>query len=253
VPPVPYRDPLTAIMAVPEVAEHKRYCGHCGVPVGRGHDARPGRTEGFCPKCGTGFSFTPKLSAGDLVAGQYEVLGCLAHGGLGWVYLARDRNVSDRWVVLKGLLDTGDSDAMAAAVAERRFLATVEHPNIVKIHNFVEHPNPKTGEQVGYIVMEYVGGSSLKQLRSERDDDGVLRPLPLARALAYILEVLPALGYLHGLDLLYCDFKPDNVIQTEEQLKLIDLGAVRRAAPSCTPMIGGRPTGRKTDFMGGVG
>jgi serine/threonine-protein kinase PknG len=37
-----------------------------------------------------------------LVAGQYEVLGCLAFGGLGWIYLARDRNVSDRWVVLKG-------------------------------------------------------------------------------------------------------------------------------------------------------
>jgi len=54
------------------------------------------------------------------VAGQYEVLGCLAFGGLGWIYLARDRNVSDRWVVLKGLLNTGDADAMAAAVADFR-------------------------------------------------------------------------------------------------------------------------------------
>jgi serine/threonine-protein kinase PknG len=228
VPPVPYRDPLTAIMVDPEVAEHKRFCGTCDVPVGRGHDGRPGRTDGFCPRCGTGFSFTPKLSAGDLVAGQYEVLGCLAHGGVGWAYLARDRNVNDRWVVLKGLLDTGDPDAMAAAVAERRFLATVEHPNIVRILNFVEHPNPRTGELVGYIVMEYVGGRSLKQLRAERNRDGRPRPLPLPQALAYVLEILPALGHLHGLDLLYCDFKPDNVIQTEEQLKLIDLGAVRR-------------------------
>ena len=67
------------------------------------------------------------------------MLGCLAHGGLGWIYLARDRNVSDRWVVLKGLLNTGDADAMAAAVAERRFLAEVEHPNIVRIYNFVQH------------------------------------------------------------------------------------------------------------------
>jgi serine/threonine-protein kinase PknG len=222
VPPVPYRDPLAAIMATPEVAEHKRFCGRCGVPVGRGRSRVASRAEGFCPRCGTAFSFTPKLSAGDLVAGQYEVLGCLAHGGLGWVYLARDRNVSDRWVVLKGLLNTGDGDAMAAAMAERRFLATAPHPTIVKIHNFVEHPNPSTGEMVGYIVMEYVGGTSLKQLRV---DGG---PLPLSEALAYIIEVLPALGYLHSLGLLYCDFKPDNVIQTEEQLKLIDLGAVRR-------------------------
>jgi serine/threonine-protein kinase PknG len=222
VPPVAYRDPVAAIMATPEVAEHKRFCGRCGVPVGRGRHSVASRAEGYCPRCGTAFSFTPKLLAGDLVAGQYEVLGCLAHGGVGWVYLARDHNVSDRWVVLKGLLNTGDGDAMAAAMAERRFLATVEHPTIVKIHNFVEHPNPSTGELVGYIVMEYVGGTSLKQLRV---DGGAL---PLSEALAYIIEVLPALGYLHSLDLLYCDFKPDNVIQTEEQLKLIDLGAVCR-------------------------
>jgi serine/threonine-protein kinase PknG len=218
VPPAPYRDPLSAVMVDPEVAEHKRFCGRCGVPVGR----KPhGLADGFCPQCGAAYSFTPKLSAGDLVAGQYEVLGCLAHGGVGWVYLARDHNVSDRWVVLKGLLNTGDDDALAAALAERRFLATVEQPTIVKIHNFVEHPNPRTGELVGYIVMEYVGGTSLKELR-------VGAPLPLSRALAFILEILPAFGYLHDLGLLYCDFKPDNVIQTEEQLKLIDLGAVRR-------------------------
>ena len=227
-PKVADRDPSTAIMADPQVAEHERFCSNCGNPVGRGREGLAGRTEGFCRQCGTAYSFTPKLSAGDLVAGQYEVLGCIAHGGLGWIYLARDRNVSDRWVVLKGLLDTGDSEAMAAAVAERQFLATVEHPNIVKIYNFVRHPDPKTSELVGYIVMEYVGGASLKELRSSRGADGEIAPLPVAEGLAYILEILPAMGYLHGVGLLYCDFKPDNVIQTEEQLKLIDLGAVRR-------------------------
>ncbi|HEX5116250.1 MAG TPA: tetratricopeptide repeat protein [Pseudonocardiaceae bacterium] len=228
VPPVPVRDPSEAILANPEVAERKRFCSNCGKPVGRGKDGQPGRTEGFCRECGTAYSFTPKLVPGDLVGGQYEVLGCLAHGGLGWIYLARDRNVNDRWVVLKGLLDTGDSEAMAAAVAERRFLAEVEHPNIVRIYNFVQHPDPKTGTLVGYIVMEYVGGKSLKDLRSARDSDGHLVPLPLDQAIAYALEVLPALGYLHGEGLLYCDFKPDNVIQSREQIKLIDLGAVRR-------------------------
>ncbi|MBU3067530.1 protein kinase [Nocardia sp. NEAU-G5] len=226
--PVPYRDPSTAIMTDPQVPERDRFCSRCGNEVGRGHDGRAGRSEGFCAHCGAGFSFTPKLSPGDLVSGQYEVLGCLAHGGLGWIYLARDRNVSDRWVVLKGLLDSGDSDAMAAAVAERQFLATVEHPNIVKIYNFVQHPDPRTGELVGYIVMEYVGGASLKELRSKRNGSGQLEPLPPAQGLAYMLEILPAIGYLHSLGLLYCDFKPDNVIQCEERLELIDLGAVRR-------------------------
>ncbi len=97
-----------------------------------------------------------------MVGGQYVVAGAIAHGGLGWIYAARDRNVSDRWVVLKGLLNSGDPDALAAAIAERQFLAQVEHPLIVEIYNFVTH------EGAGYIVMEYVGGTSLKQLLKER-------------------------------------------------------------------------------------
>ncbi|HEX4725047.1 MAG TPA: tetratricopeptide repeat protein [Pseudonocardiaceae bacterium] len=236
VPSVPYQDPASAVMANPEVAERKRFCSNCGQPVGRGRDGRPGRTEGFCRHCGSAYSFTPKLVKGDVVGGQYEVLGCLAHGGLGWIYLARDRNVSDRWVVLKGLLDTGDSEAMAAAVAEQRFLAEVEHPNIVRIYNFVQHPDPSGGTMVGYIVMEFVGGRSLKELRSQRDAAGQLIPLPVGQAIAYALEVLPALGYLHGLGLLYCDFKPDNVIQSQEQIKLIDLGAVRHMDDDESPV-----------------
>ncbi|MCP2289508.1 serine/threonine-protein kinase PknG [Nocardia amikacinitolerans] len=224
VPRVPRIHPTSAVLADPMVAESKRFCGACERPVGRGRDGVPGRTEGFCPNCGARFSFAPKLSAGDLVGGQYEVVGCLAHGGLGWIYLATDRNVGNRWVVLKGLLNSGDLDAMAAAVAEKRFLAEVEHPSIVKIFNFVEHAGPD-GVAVGYIVMEFVGGTSLKQiLRDRRDTNGGYLPVP--QAIAYILEMLPALGYLHSLGLAYCDFKPDNVMQTDEQLKLIDLGAV---------------------------
>ena len=73
--------------------------------------------------------------------------------------------------------------------------------------------------------MEYVGGKSLKQILQEARAAGGSVPLPIA--LAYAIEVLPALGYLHDRGLVYCDFKPDNVIQTEEQLKLIDMGGVR--------------------------
>jgi serine/threonine-protein kinase PknG len=226
IPPVPYRDPAGAVLADPQVPEAKRYCSNCDQPVGRGRDGHPGLAEGFCRNCGTRFSFSPKLERGDLVAGQYEVLGCLAHGGLGWIYLAKDHNVSDRWVVLKGLLDTGDADAMAAAVAERQFLAEVEHPNIVRIYNFVQHADRRTGEMAGYIVMEYVGGKSLKQILVDARQAG--GSVPVSHALAYAIEVLPALGYLHDRGMVYCDFKPDNVIQTEEQLKLIDLGGVRR-------------------------
>lgn len=231
VPGVPRPNPATAVMEHPEVPERKRFCSRsdCGAPVGRSRGERAGRTEGFCTKCGHPYSFVPKLHQGDIVHGQYEVVGCLAHGGLGWVYLAVDRAVSDRWVVLKGLLDTGDQDAMAAAISERRFLAEIEHSNIVRIYNFVEHLDQRTGSMDGYIVMEYVGGKSLKEIANERrGPDGKRDPLPVEQACAYGIEALEALGHLHSRNLLYCDFKVDNAIQTEDQLKLIDMGAVRR-------------------------
>ncbi|QES50128.1 serine/threonine protein kinase [Streptomyces venezuelae] len=231
VPEVPRPDPSTAVLENPEVPERKRFCSRsdCGAPVGRSRGDRPGRTEGFCTKCGHPYSFVPKLRGGDVVRGQYEVAGCLAHGGLGWVYLAVDRAVSDRWVVLKGLLDTGDHDAMAAAISERRFLAEIEHSNIVRIYNFVEHLDQRTGSLDGYIVMEYVGGKSLKEIANERRrPDGRRDPLPVEQACAYGIEALEALGHLHSRNLLYCDFKVDNAIQQADQLKLIDMGAVRR-------------------------
>ncbi|WUW18925.1 serine/threonine-protein kinase PknG [Streptomyces sp. NBC_01465] len=231
IPEVPRPDPQSAVMENPEVPERKRFCSRsdCGAPVGRSRGERTGRTEGFCTKCGHPYSFVPKLTTGDVVHGQYEVMGCLAHGGLGWVYLAVDRAVSDRWVVLKGLLDTGDQDAMAAAISERRFLAEIEHSNIVRIYNFVEHLDQRTGSMDGYIVMEYVGGKSLKEIANDRRQVGGKRdPLPVEQACAYGIEALEALGHLHSRNLLYCDFKVDNAIQQADQLKLIDMGAVRR-------------------------
>ncbi|WSQ09281.1 serine/threonine-protein kinase PknG [Streptomyces sp. NBC_01231] len=231
VPGVPRPDPRAMVLDNPEVPERKRFCSRsdCGAPVGRARGDRPGRTEGFCTKCGHPYSFVPKLKTGDVVHGQYEVVGCLAHGGLGWVYLAVDRAVSDRWVVLKGLLDTGDQDAMEAAISERRFLAEIEHANIVRIYNFVEHLDQRTGSLDGYIVMEYVGGKSLKEIaNARRGPAGKRDPLPVEQGCAYGIEALEALGHLHSRNLLYCDFKVDNAIQTEDQLKLIDMGAVRR-------------------------
>ncbi|KUO13836.1 serine/threonine-protein kinase [Streptomyces sp. DSM 15324] len=231
VPQVPRPDPRAMVLEDPEVPERKRFCSRsdCGAPVGRSRGDLPGRTEGFCTKCGNPYSFVPKLRGGDVVHGQYEVAGCLAHGGLGWIYLAVDRAVADRWVVLKGLLDTGDQDAMAAAISERRFLAEIEHANIVRIYNFVEHLDQRTGSLDGYIVMEYVGGKSLKEIaNTRRTADGKRDPLPVEQACAYGIEALEALGHLHSRNLLYCDFKVDNAIQTEDQLKLIDMGAVRR-------------------------
>jgi len=219
IPRVPAIDPLAALMVDPAVAESKRYCWNCGEPVGRSVGDRVGELEGICPRCGSAFTFLPQLSPGDMVADQYEIKGCLAHGGLGWIYLAVDHNVNERPVVLKGLVHSRDAESQAIAMAERRFLAEVAHPSIVKIFNFVEHADAR-GEPVGYIVMEYVGGKSLKQPATTK--------LPVAEAVAYMLEILPALGYLHSIGLCYNDLKPENIMVTEEQLKLIDLGAVSK-------------------------
>ncbi|KUI02772.1 serine/threonine protein kinase [Mycolicibacterium acapulense] len=217
IPRVRAKDPLDALMTNPVVAENKRFCWNCGRPVGRSSDGKPARSEGWCPHCGSPYSFLPQLNPGDMVADQYEIKGCIAHGGLGWVYLAFDHNVNERPVVLKGLVHSGDAEAQKIAMAERQFLAEVTHPGIVKIYNFVEHAD-QHGNPVGYIVMEYVGGTSLKQAKGEK--------LPVAQAIGYMLEILPALGYLHSLGLTYNDLKPENIMITEEQLKLIDLGAV---------------------------
>ncbi len=125
--------------------------------------------------------------------------------------------------MLKGLLDTSSEDAALAAVAERRFLASLDHPSLVKIYNFVTH------QDAGYIVMEYVGGKSVKAVQKERRDanGGRIDPLPVDRAAAYILGVLPAMAYVHAQGLVYCDMKPDNIMLTGDALKIIDLGGVR--------------------------
>jgi serine/threonine-protein kinase PknG len=234
VPAEPTRDPAQAILTDAVIPEDRRNCPSCGAPVGRSGETGAGRLEGFCPQCRRPYSFTVKLQPGELVAGQYEVQGPLAFGGMGWIHLARDRNVSDRWVVLKGLLNVGDESAQASAIAEQRFLAEVQHPLIVEIYNFVTHHN------AAYIVMEFVNGRSLKQILKDRSAaaGGTYSPLPLDQAVAFVLGILPAFTYLHQRGLLYCDFKPDNIMQVEDTVRLIDLGGVRRMDDDQSPIFG---------------
>ena len=203
----PTAEPLDLLMKDPTVPPNKRICQKCGTAAQ--YD------KGFCTNCGAEYNFVPGLKAGDVVAGQYRVKGPVAYGGLGWIYLGFDE-LLNRWVVLKGLLNSKDEEAAAAAMAERQFLAAVKHPKIVQIFNFTHQ-----GAE-GFIVMEYVGGKTINAIRKERG------PLPVAEAIAYVLGILPAFSYLHQQNLVYCDFKPNNFMLEGDDVKLIDMGAVRR-------------------------
>ena len=74
-------DPLKALMSNPVVPESKRFCWNCGRPVGRSGPEGKGASESWCPYCGSPYTFLPQLSPGDIIAGQYEIKGCIAHGG----------------------------------------------------------------------------------------------------------------------------------------------------------------------------
>jgi serine/threonine-protein kinase PknG len=206
-PEQPSQDPLKLVMEKAEVPERRRFCPNCQEKVNR--------TKGFCPKCGNEYNFEPSLKAGDNVNGKFEVKGPIAFGGLGWIYLAYDIVLS-RWVVLKGLLNAKDEASAAAAVAERQFLAAVKHPKIVGIYDFIQRGSE------GYIVMEYVGGRTVQSLRKEK---GVL---PVEEAISYILGILPAFSYMHQHGMVYCDFKPENIMLEGDDVKLVDMGGVRR-------------------------
>ncbi|GLY47726.1 serine/threonine-protein kinase [Lentzea sp. NBRC 102530] len=238
-----FPDPSSRILNDTDVPEESRKCPgeNCGAPVGRSYAGQPAISEGFCPACGHPYSFVPNLHEGDLVDGQYEVIGCFARGGLGWVYLARDRRLDDNLVVLKGLIDLRYA---ALATAERRAMTMMDHKNIVRILNFVAHPD-SAGKQREYIVMEYVDGLTLREATRQRALG--TEPLRVEHVIFCVLQVLEAMEYLHRRGYLYCDMKPDNVIVRpghrgeEDRVKVIDLGAVRKADDRESSRIGTKP------------
>ncbi|MFC5721727.1 tetratricopeptide repeat protein [Streptomyces gamaensis] len=228
--------PEELVVRDPRAVLGGKTCGWrgCTAVVGVPYAGQPALTRGYCERCGHPFDFTPRLAPGERVGGgQYTVVGCLAHGGLGWIYLARDTRLFDRYVALKGLIHTGDSAALQRAGEERRYLTSVDHPGIVRVFNHVAHPDWGTAESDGrtsYTVMEYVDGMSLAQVRDRirRGDGPFGEERVIEHVLAYGCAVLQALDHLHRKKLVHCDIKPHNVMHHGDRVKLIDLGGVHR-------------------------
>ncbi|MFD9072062.1 tetratricopeptide repeat protein, partial [Streptomyces lasiicapitis] len=230
--PSPEPSETADTMARPPTGGQRCGVDNCPGTIGVSYDGASAPDHGFCPECGTEYSFHPKLRPGDQIAGHYGVLGYLAVGGHGWVYLAEDTRVPGLHVVLKGLINTGDAVARRAAVEERRSLTTLHHRDVVRIVTYVQHQAPGDTEPTGYIVMEYVGGRSLAWIRFAPEEDlaRLFGPggFEFGHVITYGCKILGALEYLHHQGLLYCDMKPDNVIHYGREIKVIDLGAIRR-------------------------
>jgi serine/threonine-protein kinase PknG len=213
--------PASRVLSDPVVPEPDRRCGHCGADVGRSIQDQPGVISGTCWNCRTPFSFKPNLRRGDMV-GHYEIVDPLAHGGVGWVYLAMDTHLDNRYVAIKGLINENDPNTVAAVVNEKKFLTTFDHDNVLRILDFVVLTG--SAKSTSYIVMEYVGGRSLREIKQLARANQ--RPLSVADVVRYGLQILDALEYIHTRRYVYCDLKPDNVIHRRQRIKLIDMGAV---------------------------
>ncbi len=172
-----------------------------------------------------------QLTVGRMLNGKYTIVKEIGAGGMGAVYLAEDQ-ILKRRVVIKALLTDDDPDLVAQSVKEREFLAAIKHANIVSIYDFI------TIDTRGYIVMEYVQGKTLDQIMEEQG-----QPFDVATAITYILGILPAFSYLAKLGLVYCDFKPQNVMleilkDGSQIVKLIDLGTVIKYVPKPDDVYG---------------
>ncbi|MEK8172176.1 protein kinase [Streptomyces sp. M19] len=94
-------------------------------------------------------------------------MGCLAHGGNGWVYLGTQEALDQRPVAIKGLINPYGGRAMREVVAERSSLTALTHPNIVRIIGYETQPHRDSDDLAGYLVMDFVPGMSLDEIQKD--------------------------------------------------------------------------------------
>jgi len=169
--------------------------------------------------------------------GAYEILSPIGVGGMGEVYRARDTRLG-RDVALKLIPVSKAQDATARdrIVREARIVASLNHPNILALHDI--------GTENGaiYIVTELVDGASLRGLTP-----------PLRKCLDIAAQIADALSAAHAAGITHRDLKPDNVmVNRDGRVKLLDFGVAlqRHLLPDLEATASHEETGLLTGTIG---
>lgn len=152
---------------------------------------------------------------------ELEILDLIGHGGMGFVYKARQKNLG-RIVALKILSASLMNDPTFAErfSREARAMAMMNHPNIISIYDF------GCREQSHYLVMEYVDGLNLRQIVQGAE-------LSPAETLQLIPQLCDALQYAHDRGVVHRDIKPENVLVSQEgAVKIADFGLAKLTDPN---------------------
>jgi len=160
------------------------------------------------------------LAAGQRVFGRYYLKRTLGQGGMGVVWLAHDR-VLEQPIALKFIAQhlLQDKHEIDRLKSETRRSLRLSHPNIVRIHDFIQTP------QGAAVAMEYVDGWSLWSLRVDRP-----RQIFTVEEIApWIRDLCDALDYAHTqVGIVHRDIKPANlIVNSRGQLKITDFGLSR--------------------------
>ena len=160
-----------------------------------------------------------KLQAGHVIAERYKIDHVLGSGGMAVVYRALDTKL-DRYVSLKILREelAEDAEFVRRFPIEAMAAAALSHPNIVSIYDYGQDGD------IYYIVLEYIDGSSLKDLINRH------APFDNAATLGMALQVADGLAAAHRAQIVHRDIKPHNIMVTSSSsAKVTDFGIARVA------------------------
>jgi serine/threonine-protein kinase len=170
--------------------------------------------------------------------GRYKVLKEIGRGAMGVVYLGKDPTIQ-RFVAIKTMRLDQITDADKLQDVKERFFREAEstgrlsHPNIVTIYDAGEE------QDLGYIAMEVIEGTTLKEWSRPP------RLMPISRLMSTLATVADALDYAHQQGIVHRDIKPANIMLTKDQVvKVMDFGIAKMASSSKTQtdLVLGTPT-----------